>query len=63
MKLPKCEHCGKLMLGHLSVKSRLSGPHGMRPDTIIYEVVYFCPERIEPMDPIWVEVHDSSEKR
>jgi len=67
MKLPKCEHCGKLMVGHLSRTVVAQGlPFDLElvrqcvqpQPRLEYEVIYLCPERIEPMEPIWVEVHE-----
>lgn len=56
MKLPKCEHCSKLMVGHLS-RTLVAAGAARGQERLEYKVIYLCPERVEPMEPIWVEVH------
>lgn len=53
MKLPKCPHCEKLMVGII--------PHGALVDLKFGSacqrfLIYICPESMKPLDPIWVEV-------
>jgi hypothetical protein len=50
MKLPKCPHCEKLLVGML--------PHVIPigvPD-LVEEATYFCPETGKKQKPDWVEV-------
>jgi len=52
MTLPKCPHCGKLLVGHLS-KTLMAGREALE-----WEIIWLCPERMEPIEPIWVEVEE-----
>lgn len=46
MKLPKCPHCEKLMIGVISTDLGFSREIA----------VYLCPEKLKPGEPEWVEV-------
>lgn len=49
MKIPKCPHCEKLLVGML----HYAIPIGHE---VIEEATYFCPETGKKQKPDWVEV-------
>jgi len=55
MKLPKCPHCEKLMLGVIGT-AYVVGDH----ETVEPSVIYYCPETCVAKDPDWVEVLEVS---
>jgi hypothetical protein len=62
VKLPKCRHCGKLLVGYLTLGNRAVVRVPGEPAT--YRVVlYLCPETASDEEPIWVEVQESGERK
>lgn len=49
MKLPKCPHCEKMLLGMFPVFKHIGNTE---PDV----PTFFCPETGKKQDPDWVEV-------
>lgn len=53
MKLPKCPHCKKLMIGMFAGGVTIGdGQVGEYREAI----AYFCPEKQDRQEPEWVEV-------
>lgn len=49
MKLPKCPHCDKLLVGMISYMTHVGSE-------VQEEATYFCPETGKKKEPDWVEV-------
>jgi hypothetical protein len=50
MKLPKCPHCQKILVGMLPYLIHAGS------EKLIEEATYFCPETGKKQKPEWVEV-------
>jgi hypothetical protein len=50
MKMPTCPHCDKLMIGTVGRAYEADGSDSQPT------VIWICPEKVQPMDPMWVEV-------
>lgn len=53
IKLPRCPHCDKLCLGIVGDSYVVGEGHEQR-------ATYLCPEKMNHVDPIWVEVLEVS---
>ncbi len=53
MKLPKCPHCEKLMVGLIPQGTTVDLKAGSACQRFL---VYICPEKLEAMEPDWVEI-------
>jgi len=57
IELPKCPHCGKLLVGK---ESRYERVEADLPVVGGLEIAWMCPTTMEGQTPIWVSVEDSS---
>jgi len=57
IELPKCPHCGKLLVGSPEPHETLD-PETFRPVSASLEMVWRCPVTMDAQKPTWVTVRD-----